>query len=259
MGTNQDDEIEIDLKELFFVIRKKLWIIIISGIITAAAVGVYTATVIKPTYTSSTMLYILNKSTTLTSLTDLQLGTQLTKDYKVLVTSRPVTSQVIANLDLNLDHEELLKKVKVDNPTDTRILTISVTDTDPYMAKTITDEIAQIAAKRMAEIMDTIPPNIVEEGYVPTKRTSPSITKNTVIGGVAGVFVAGFVILGIFVLNDTIKTPDDIEKYLGLTVLGTIPVFDGDSSKGKKSAKKKKAAVAKGGKENAESSIQKTR
>ena len=214
MGTNQDDEIEIDLKELFYVIKRKLWIILLTGIVGAVGFGLFTAMVMKPVYTSSTMLYIVNKTTTLTSLTDLQLGTQLTKDYKVLVTSRPVTGQVITNLDLNLSHEQLVKKIKVDNPTDTRILTISVEDTDPYMAKSIADEFASVASARMAEIMDSAPPNIVEEAYLPTQKTKPSITKNTMIGGLAGVFLAGAIILVLFVMNDAIKTPEDVEKYL---------------------------------------------
>ena len=241
MGTNQDDEIEIDLKELFYVIKQKLWIILLTGIVGAVSIGLYTAMVMKPVYTSSTMLYIVNKTTTLTSLTDLQLGTQLTKDYKVLVTSRPVTAQVITNLDLNLSHEQLVKKIKVDNPTDTRILTISVEDTDPYMAKSIADEFASVASARMAEIMDSAPPNIVEEAYLPTQKTKPSITKNTMIGGLAGVFLAGAVILVLFVMNDAIKTPEDVEKYLGLNTLATIPVFEGETGAKKKKSKRKKS------------------
>lgn len=240
MGTNQDDEIEIDLKELFFVMRRKLWVLILAGMLGAAVSGIFTATMMKPVYTSSTMLYIVNKTTTLTSLTDLQLGSQLTKDYKVLVTSRPVTGKVIENLDLNLDHEQLLKKLTVANPQDTRILTISVEDNDPYMAKAIADEMASVAADRMAEIMDTAPPNIVEEGYVPTRQTSPSMVKNTAIGGMAGLFLAVVIVLVIFVMNDTIKTPEDVEKYLQLTVLGTIPVFDVDDGKKGKTRKKKR-------------------
>ena len=241
MGTNQDDEIEIDLKELFYVIKRKLWIILLTGIVGAVGFGLFTAMVMKPVYTSSTMLYIVNKTTTLTSLTDLQLGTQLTKDYKVLVTSRPVTGQVITNLDLNLSHEQLVKKIKVDNPTDTRILTISVEDTDPYMAKSIADEFASVASARMAEIMDSAPPNIVEEAYLPTQKTKPSITKNTMIGGLAGVFLAGAVILVQFVMNDAIKTPEDVEKYLGLNTLATIPVFEGETGAKKKKSKRKKS------------------
>lgn len=241
MGTNQDDEIEIDLKELFYVIKRKLWIILLTGIVGAVGFGLFTAMVMKPVYTSSTMLYIVNKTTTLTSLTDLQLGTQLTKDYKVLVTSRPVTGQVITNLDLNLGHEQLVKKIKVDNPTDTRILTISVEDTDPYMAKSIADEFASVASARMAEIMDSAPPNIVEEAYLPTQKTKPSITKNTMIGGLAGVFLAGAIILVLFVMNDAIKTPEDVEKYLGLNTLATIPVFEGETGAKKKKSKRKKS------------------
>ena len=241
MGTNQVDEIEIDLKELFYVIKRKLWIILLTGIVGAVGFGLFTAMVMKPVYTSSTMLYIVNKTTTLTSLTDLQLGTQLTKDYKVLVTSRPVTGQVITNLDLNLSHEQLVKKIKVDNPTDTRILTISVEDTDPYMAKSIADEFASVASARMAEIMDSAPPNIVEEAYLPTQKTKPSITKNTMIGGLAGVFLAGAIILVLFVMNDAIKTPEDVEKYLGLNTLATIPVFEGETGAKKKKSKRKKS------------------
>ena len=241
MGTNQDDEIEIDLKELFYVIKRTLWIILLTGIVGAVGFGLFTAMVMKPVYTSSTMLYIVNKTTTLTSLTDLQLGTQLTKDYKVLVTSRPVTGQVITNLDLNLSHEQLVKKIKVDNPTDTRILTISVEDTDPYMAKSIADEFASVASARMAEIMDSAPPNIVEEAYLPTQKTKPSITKNTMIGGLAGVFLAGAIILVLFVMNDAIKTPEDVEKYLGLNTLATIPVFEGETGAKKKKSKRKKS------------------
>ena len=229
------------MKELFYVIKRKLWIILLTGIVGAVGFGLFTAMVMKPVYTSSTMLYIVNKTTTLTSLTDLQLGTQLTKDYKVLVTSRPVTGQVITNLDLNLSHEQLVKKIKVDNPTDTRILTISVEDTDPYMAKSIADEFASVASARMAEIMDSAPPNIVEEAYLPTQKTKPSITKNTMIGGLAGVFLAGAIILVLFVMNDAIKTPEDVEKYLGLNTLATIPVFEGETGAKKKKSKRKKS------------------
>jgi capsular polysaccharide biosynthesis protein len=159
----------------------------------------------------------------------------------VLVTSRPVTAQVITNLDLNLSHEQLVRKIKVDNPTDTRILTISVEDTDPYMAKSIADEFASVASARMAEIMDSAPPNIVEEAYLPTQKTKPSITKNTMIGGLAGVFLAGAIILVLFVMNDAIKTPEDVERYLGLNTLATIPVFEGETGTKKKKSKRKKS------------------
>lgn len=245
MGTNQDEEIEIDLIELFYVLKRKIWIVLLTGILGAASLGLCAAMIMEPVFTSSTMLYIVNKTTTLTSLTDLQLGTQLTKDYKVLVTSRPVTNQVIADLDLNMTHEQLVDKIKVDNPADTRILTISVEDSDPYMAKNIADEVAKVASARMAKIMDSVPPNIVEEGYLPTDKTRPSIKKNTLVGGLAGMFLSAAIILVLYVMNDTVKTPEDVEKYLGLNTLAAIPLFEDNGSVRKK---KRKRNSTKGGK-----------
>lgn len=230
MGSNQDDEIEVDLKELFYVLKHKIWIVFLMGIVGSVAAGLFTTMVMTPVYTSSTMLYIVNKTTTLTSLTDLQLGTQLTKDYKVLVTSRPVTKQVIEDLGLNMTNNQLAGKIRVNNPADTRILTISVEDSDPNMAKSIVDQVAKVASVRMAEIMDTTPPNVVEEGEVPTQKTSPSISANSIKGGMAGVMLSSLLIIALFLLNDTIKTPEDVEKYLGLNTLAAIPLFEGTVS-----------------------------
>lgn len=239
MGTNQEDEIEIDLKELFYVLKRKIWVILLTGLMGAISFGLFTSVVLKPIYTSSTMLYIVNKTTTLASLADLQLGTQLTKDYKVLVTSRPVTTQVISDLDLNLSHEELVKKIKVENPVDTRILTISVEDTDPYRAKSIADEVATVSSARMAKIMDSAPPNVVEEGYLPTKKTRPSVTKNTVLGGIVGALLSCAIVVALYVLNDTVKTPEDVEKYLGLNTLAAIPLFEGNATEDRRKRKKR--------------------
>lgn len=239
MGTSQGNDLNtINLIELFYVLKQRIWIIILAGILGAITLGLFTSLVMKPVFTSSTMLYVVNKTATLPSLSDLQLGTQLTKDYKVLVTSRPVTMKVIKDLGLNMTHQQIVKKIKVINPADTRILTISVEDADPYMAKSIADKVAEVASDRMAEIMDSAPPNIVEEAYLPLEKTRPSVPKNVVLGGLTGCFLAGLIILMLFYLNDTIKTPEDVEKYLGLNTLSAIPVFEDNGSSRKKRRKK---------------------
>ncbi len=239
MGTSRENDLNtINLIELFYVLKQRIWIIILACILGAITFGLFTSMVMKPVFTSSTMLYVVNKTTTLPSLSDLQLGTQLTKDYKVLVTSRPVTMKVIKDLGLNMTHQQLVEKIKVINPTDTRILTISVEDADPYMAKSIADKVAEVASDRMAEIMDSAPPNIVEEAYLPLEKTRPSVPKSVVLGGLAGCFLAGLIILMLFYLNDTIKTPEDVEKYLGLNTLSAIPVFEDNGSSRKKRRKK---------------------
>ena len=127
----ENDEIEIDLLELFYELKKKLWLIILAAIIGGGVFGLYSKMILVPKYTSTAMMYVLSKETTLTSLADLQIGSQLTKDYKVMITSRPVLQEVVDELDLEYDYKELREKLIIDNPTDTRILTLSVEDPDP--------------------------------------------------------------------------------------------------------------------------------
>ena len=219
---NMDEEIEIDLKELFFELLHRWWIILLAGIICAGTAGVYTKTIVTPMYQSSSLLYVLSKDTVV-SLSDIQLGSQLTKDYAVVVTSRPVIEKVINNLDLDMNYETFMKHLDVSNRSDTRMLEIVVTSDDPVEAKTIADEVASVAKARIKEIMNTQEPTIVEEGNIPEEPYSPSTMKNVCLAGILGVFLAAFVIIVLYLMNDTIKTSEDIEKYLGLTTLGMIP------------------------------------
>ena len=220
---NTDDEMEIDLKELFFVLLHRWWIILLAGIICAGGAGVYTKTMVTPLYKSSATIYILSKDTVV-SLSDIQLGSQLTKDYTVLVKSRPVIDQVIENLDLDMTYEQFLSRLELTNPSDTRMITITFTDEDPEMAKKAADEVAKVSKARVKEIMNTQEPTIAEEGYVPERPSSPSTMKNVVMAGLLGVLLAMAVIVVIYLMDDTIKSSDDIEKYLGLTTLGVIPI-----------------------------------
>ncbi len=227
MGKYEDDEVEIDLLELLFELKKRIWIIAAVVIAAAAAAGAYSKFVIVPQYTSTSMLYILSKETTLTSLADLQIGSQLTNDYKVLVTSRPVLNQVLDNLDIDpdyLNYKQLRNKITIDNPTDTRIMNITVQDKNPLDAKAYADEIASTASTYIAEIMEMVPPKIIEEGEVSTEPVSPNVLRNTILGGfVGGVIVCGIIVL-MTIMDDTIRDEEDIERYLDLTVLATVPI-----------------------------------
>ncbi len=245
MNTANRDEIEIDLREIFGLLMAKMWIIIIATIITAAIAGVGSKLLLTPIYTSTTKLYIVNKSQSLTSLSlsDLQLGTQLTKDYMVLVKSRPVTEKIISNLNLDMTHEGMLGIMTISNPQDTRILEISIEYPDAYMAKIIVDEIAKVSASRIAEIMDMKEPNIVEEGHVAENQTSPNILKNTAIGGILGLIISVFIICLLFIMDDSIKSSEDIERYLGINTIALIPLEEGEElvkGKNKKTKKSKR-------------------
>lgn len=219
----ENDEIEINLAELFVELKKKLWLIILAGVIGGGVFAAYSAFILVPKYTSTAMMYVLSKETTLTSLADLQIGSQLTKDYKVMVNSRPVLNEVIEGLGLDYDYKELREKLVIDNPADTRILTLSVEDTDPTAAADIVNAIAKSSSDYIGEMMEMIPPKIIEEGEIPDEQTSPNVGRNAVIGAVAGVFLVCAAVVIRLVMNDTVKTEEDIEKYLRISVLAAVP------------------------------------
>lgn len=237
-----NDEIEIDVLELFHVLLDKIWVIILAGAVAALAVVAATILFITPQYQSTTKMYVLSKqdSNTLTSQ-DMQTSLSLTKDYAELIKSRTVTEGVITQLNLDMTHEQLLSKITVDSATDTRILSISVRDADPYVACEIANAIRDVAANHIKNVMDIDAVNVVETANIPENKISPSIKKNGLVGGVAGVAIAIAIILITYLSNDTIKTQEDVERYLGLSTLGTIPMSEADrKNKNKKKHKKQK-------------------
>ena len=220
--TPDNDEIEIDLREIFSLLISKIWIIILSGITVGLIAIVATMLFITPQYESTTKIYVLSKqdSNTLTNQ-DMQTSLSLTKDYEELIKSRTVTEGVIAQLNLDLTSEELLQKMSVESQTDTRIISISIRDEDPYTASQIANAVREVAAGHIQKAV-----NVVDTANIPDEKASPSLARNGVIGGVLGVVIAAAIILLVYLLNDTVKTQEDVEKYLNLSVLGTIPLMD---------------------------------
>lgn len=234
-------EIEIDLREIFFAIKKWIWVIIIVSFLSGVAAFCYSRFAITPIYTAQNSMLVLTKETTLASLADLQMGSQLTSDYKVLTTSRPVLEKVISNLGLNTTYEKLKYNISVTNPKDTRILNISVENPNPEMALKIVREVAEVASDFIGDMMEVVPPKIIDKGIVPQQKTSPSNARNTLIGIlIGGVLSAGIVIVGA-VLDDSIKSEEDVEKFLELSILSSVPdrkdYIDSDIKKAKKKKK----------------------
>ena len=234
---NNNDEVEIDLGEVFHLLLSKLGVIILSGIVFCLAAVMGTMLLITPKYESTTKIVVLSKqdSSTLTNQ-DIQTSTSLTKDYAELIQSRQVVETVIAQLNLDLTYEQFLNKLTVTTQNDTRILSITVKDEDPYMASQIADAIRVAAADHIQNVMNTEAVNVVDEANIPDEPVSPSIKKNGLIGAVAGAFIAIIVIIVVYLTNDTIQTSEDVERYLGVSTLGIIPIREGQ----KKSKKKNK-------------------
>ena len=228
---NRDDVIEIDLVELLGVILHNLWIIIVSGVIFAAVALLVSYFIITPKYESVTKIYVISKTNADTmTYSDLQAGSTLTKDYKELVKSRPVLEEVLAETGIDVELKDLEEQITVEVPTDTRIVSITVEDKDPYEARIIADSVRIAASKHIQEVMDTEAVNVVEEASLPIEKSSPSILKNTAIGYAVGLFLAIAIVIINYIMDDTIKTPDDVEKFLGVSVLGSIPYSENDLS-----------------------------
>ena len=228
-----DDEIEIDLRELFLALKKKIVWILLTAIVFAGAAGLITKFAMTPVYSSSAQLYVMSKGG-ISQLTDLTMGTQLTQDYMVIVKTRPVLEQVIEDLHLDMDYKELGNKITVENPSDTRIMQITVTDKDPEVAKDITQDLAEVTADTVAKKMDVKSPTIIEKAYKAESPDSPSLKKNIVIGALLGFILMAAVIVIQYLMNDTILKEEDIEKYLGINTLAQLPLVKGAKKRTKK-------------------------
>jgi capsular polysaccharide biosynthesis protein len=241
----ENEEIEIDLLQLWHAVRHRIWLVLLAGFIVADIAFAITKFLITPMYSSSATMLVVTKETTLSSLADLQLGSQLTNDYEILITSRPVLERTIEELNLELNYKQLREAITISNPNDSRMLIISALQPDPELAKNVVDTLANISSDYIAEKMEVTAPKIIEEGEVPIFQSSPNLLRNTAIGGMLGVLAAVFLICVAVILNDSIQTEDDIERYLQLPVLAVVPDKSGSSRKSagrKKSADKKRAA-----------------
>jgi capsular polysaccharide biosynthesis protein len=228
---------EIDLMELFFEILDHWKMVLLSAILVAAMAFLYSKYLITPLYESTSQLYVLSKSTSITSLADIQMGSNLTNDYMVVVNGRPIIDQVIENLGLDETYDTLVGKITLNNPTDSRILEITVKDPDPQRAKLIADEMAEVSSAFISEKMDQDPPSIIQYGYADGDKVSPSIRKNTMLGALVGAFLAIAFVVVIFLLNDTIMDQEDVEKKIGINLLGTVPLEQQDDKDRKKRKK----------------------
>ena len=237
---NRDDIIEINLGELFSVLLGRAFLIISAGIFFGLAGLFVSKFVLHPVYDSTTKIYILNKEENQTvTYSDVQISTQLTQDYAELIKSRYVIEEVIQRLNLvDVDYEDLSKVLKVDTPSDTRIVAITARDEDPLMAMKIANCIREVASEHIANVMDIDAINVAETANVPTKKSGPSVARWTVIAGFLGAVVIAFFVILEYLLDDTIKSNDDVERYLGLSTLALVPLTTEETDK-KKSKKQK--------------------
>lgn len=232
------EHLEIDLVALFYRLVEKAKYVAAAAIAGALIAGVITVYFTTPQYTATSKLYVMNSGESAINLSDLQIGTYLTADYAEVFKNWHVHEMVIQELDLPYGYGWLSNRLKVTNPSNTRILYISFTSADPNEAKLIADTYARKAQEFIASTMDTRMPNLFEEALTPSAPSSPSKTLNIIMGFAAGFLLACALITINFVVDDRILNSEDIEKYLELNVLGIMPVINGKNNSIRKAERK---------------------
>ena len=228
MTQENTKRVEIDVLALL----QKLWTKKVFILFTAFYVAVFaflgTYFFIQPTYTSSTRIYVVNQADDGKNLSaqDLQAGTFLTKDYKEIITSNDVLSEVIKDERLNMTEADLAKMISVNIPTDTRLISISVNAKTGQDAQSLANKVRDVAAEKIKKVTKVEDVTTLENAKLPDSPSSPNIKRNVALGAVLGGFLAIVGVLVREILDDRIRRPEDIEDALGLTLLGIVPDID---------------------------------
>ena len=223
MNNQEANTIEIDVLSLLRTIWRKKFLILLTAILTTGLAFAYSAFLATPQYDSTTRLYVVNQSSDngagITNQ-DLQAGSFLVQDYKEIILSQDVLKNVTTTLGIT---EDIKDKITVTIPTDTRILSITIRDSDPNQAATIANTLRDEAAKKIIEVTKVSDVTTLEAALPAEKPSTPQTRRNLVLGFVAGAFLATALVLVLEVLDDRVKRPQDIEEGLGMTLLGVVP------------------------------------
>ncbi len=222
----EQDKFEIDVFQLVKVIWKRKFLIVLTAIIAGLVAFAYSSFVIKPQYTSTTRIYVVNRNQAdkpgLTNQ-DLQAGAYLVKDYREIILSQDVLDKVVKDQSLTIDARTLGKKVSVTVPTETRIVSISVRDGKPEEASRIANALREVAAQKIISVTRVSDVTTLEEARPATSPSSPNIRRNTMMATIAGVGFVTVIVLLVELLDDRVKRPEDIEEVMHLSLLGVIP------------------------------------
>ena len=219
-----EEETEIDLIDLAWALLDKIHYIVLCFLIGAVIMNAYSYFLVRPTYKSTAKMYVVSASkNSVVDLDALNIGTSLTADYEQLMLSYPVLEQVINKLNLDMDSDTLAKMITLENPTDTRILFIHVVSTDPKSARDIANTLMDVSVDYLPKTMSTNAPNVAQKAKLADHKDGPSYTKYTVIGALAGAFLYCMYLVVKYLMDDTIHTADDMEKYFDIVPLAVIP------------------------------------
>ena len=221
----QDDQVmEIDLLDLLAYYMSKLPWLIGALIVGALVAGLYTHFMIPDRFTATSRMYMVSASSdSVLNLSDLNLGTSISNDYVELMKSRPVVEQVIEDLGLDYTYNQMVGMIALSVVNNTRIVRISATSTDPQEAMDIANRMAIVAKDQLPKVMEAPSPTIAETAILPEMKSGPSLKRNVAMGALVGLVIVLGIFTVIYLLDDTIKTSEDVERLFGVMPLSVIP------------------------------------
>ena len=219
-----DEEIEIDLLELFGHYLDNIKLIILGFIVGALLAGLITHFAMTPKYTATSKMYMVSSSSqSVVDLTDLNIGQSISSDYVELLQTRPIIEGVIREQNLPYTYKELLSMLNISVINNTRIIKIDATSPDKREAMTIANALADKGVSELPKLMETPEPHIAEYAIVPVNKSSPSLTKNTMIGALLGLLIMLAIFTVQFLMDDTFRSAEDIQKEFSVMPLTVIP------------------------------------
>ena len=223
--SRQDDEIEIDLKEIFYLLLSHWKSIFLAMLIGAVIFGVYHTFLLKPYYQADASIYITSTDSMI-SFSDLQLSAALTDDYANIIKSRTVLNRVIDELDLNLNYKQLGALISVDNPDSTHIVDIKVTCDDPELSRNITNALMNISVDQIYQVIGSGKPTVIDYAMAEAVQdVTPGLKKYLMLGALLGALIVCAIVVLRMLTDTTLKTVDDIDRYLHLPVLAAVPYY----------------------------------
>lgn len=225
----EQNTIEIDVFQLFKTLWKRKLMILIVALVTGTGAFAYSTFIVKPEYTSTTRIYVVNRNQgdkPGLSNQDLQAGTYLVKDYREIILSQDALEKVATNLKLDMPAKTLASKVQVAVPADTRIVSISVKDKQPEEASRIANSLREVAAEKIVAVTRVSDVTTLEEARPATTPSSPNVRRNSLFGFLGGAVVTVIAVLLIELLDTRVKRPEDVEDVLKIPLLGLVPDFD---------------------------------
>ena len=225
MDNQEKDLIQLDIMLLLRRIwEKKILIILVTLLFTAASLA-YSIFLVTPQYSSTTKVYVVNQKKDDKAITtqDVQLGSLLVKDYKEIILSNKVMEDSAEKSVTGITAKELAKKVSVDAPKDTRIISITVQDKDPQVASDLANTVKSVSADQIKEVTKIDDVTTLEEAKAATSPSSPNILKNGILATALGFILAVAGVVLFELLDDRVKRAEDIEETMGLVLLGVVP------------------------------------